>query len=117
MAGSADENHVDGTPAFISPEIAMEIQTALGSDVAMVLDECPPWPCEFDYAARSLEMTIRWAKRCKQWATENIQRLTLDPPPQGYGAASAQPRMKVPPADQCGNPCSLASAITASARS
>ena len=85
------QNHVDGTPAFISPEIAMEIQTALGSDIAMVLDECPPWPCEFDYAARSLEMTIRWAKRCKQWATENMQRLTSDPPPQGYGAASAQP--------------------------
>jgi queuine tRNA-ribosyltransferase len=60
------QNHLDGTPAFISPEIAMEIQTALGSDIAMVLDECPPWPCEHDYAARSLEMTIRWAKRCKE---------------------------------------------------
>jgi queuine tRNA-ribosyltransferase len=59
------QNHVDGTPAFISPEIAMEIQAALGSDIAMVLDECPPWPCEYDYAARSLEMTTRWAKRCK----------------------------------------------------
>ncbi len=41
------QNHVDGTPAFISPEIAMEIQSALGSDIAMVLDECPPWPCEY----------------------------------------------------------------------
>jgi queuine tRNA-ribosyltransferase len=60
------QNHLDGTPAFISPEIAMEIQAALGSDIAMVLDECPPWPCEHDYAARSLEMTIRWAKRCKE---------------------------------------------------
>jgi queuine tRNA-ribosyltransferase len=60
------QNHVDGTPAFISPEIAMEIQAALGSDIAMVLDECPPWPCEYDYAARSLEMTTRWAKRCKE---------------------------------------------------
>ena len=59
------QNHLDGTPAFISPEIAMEIQAALGSDIAMVLDECPPWPCEHDYAARSLEMTTRWAKRCK----------------------------------------------------
>ena len=60
------QNHVDGTPAFISPEIAMEIQAALGSDIAMVLDECPPWPCEYDYAAKSLEMTIRWARRCKE---------------------------------------------------
>ncbi len=59
------QNHVDGTPAFISPETAMEIQATLGSDIAMVLDECPPWPCEYDYAARSLEMTHRWAKRCK----------------------------------------------------
>ena len=59
------QNHIDGSPAFISPEIAMEIQATLGSDVAMVLDECPPWPCEYEYAARSLEMTHRWAKRCK----------------------------------------------------
>ncbi|HEV2045466.1 MAG TPA: tRNA guanosine(34) transglycosylase Tgt [Chthoniobacterales bacterium] len=66
------QNHVDGTPAFISPEIAMEIQAALGSDIAMVLDECPPYPCERDYAAQSAEMTTRWAKRCK----ENAQRRT-----------------------------------------
>jgi queuine tRNA-ribosyltransferase len=59
------QNHIDGTPAFISPEIAMEIQTTLGSDIAMVLDECAPYPCEYDYAARSAEMTARWAKRCK----------------------------------------------------
>src|SRR5882724_1503523 len=60
------QNHVDGTPAFISPETAMEIQAALGSDIAMVLDECPPWPCDYDYAARSMEMTARWAQRCKR---------------------------------------------------
>jgi len=67
------QNHLDGTPTFISPEIAMEIQATLGSDIAMVLDECPPWPCEHDYAAESLEMTIRWAKRCKE---ANVQRRT-----------------------------------------
>src|SRR3954463_4379522 len=65
------QNHLDGTRAFISPEIAMEIQTTLGSDIAMVLDECPPWPCERDYAAKSLELTIRWAKRCGEWHAEN----------------------------------------------
>jgi queuine tRNA-ribosyltransferase len=70
------QNHVDGTAAFISPEIAMEIQAALGSDIAMVLDECPPWPCEYDYAAKSAEMTTRWAKRCKEWAEENAQHPT-----------------------------------------
>ena len=63
--GVSFQNHVDGAPAFISPEIAMEIQAALGSDIAMVLDECPPWPCQYDYAARSMEMTTRWARRCK----------------------------------------------------
>ena len=59
------QNHIDGARAFISPEIAMEIQAALGSDIAMVLDECVPYPCEYDYAAKSVEMTTRWAKRCK----------------------------------------------------
>jgi queuine tRNA-ribosyltransferase len=65
-AGVHFQNHVDGNPAFISPEIATEIQAALGSDIAMVLDECPPWPCGYDYAARSLELTINWAQRCKK---------------------------------------------------
>ena len=59
------QNHVDGTPAFVSPEIAMEIQATLASDIAMVLDECPPWPCEYEYAARSMELTARWAQRCR----------------------------------------------------
>src|SRR6476620_9044827 len=64
------QNHVDGTPAFISPEIAMQIQATLGSDIAMVLDECPPWPCDYEYAARSLDMTIEWARRCKAATVE-----------------------------------------------
>ena len=59
------QNHVDGARAFISPEIAMEIQAELGSDIAMVLDECVPYPCEYDYAAKSAELTAQWAKRCK----------------------------------------------------
>ena len=59
------QNHIDGARAFISPEIAMEIQAALGSDIAMVLDECVPYPCEYDYAAKSAELTTGWAKRCK----------------------------------------------------
>jgi queuine tRNA-ribosyltransferase len=58
------QNHIDGARAFISPEIAMEIQLLLGSDITMALDECVPYPCEYDYAARSAKMTTRWAKRC-----------------------------------------------------
>ncbi|HET9856932.1 MAG TPA: tRNA guanosine(34) transglycosylase Tgt [Chthoniobacterales bacterium] len=72
------QNHVDGSTAVLSPEIVMEIQAALGSDIAMVLDECPPWPCEYDYAAKSAEMTTRWAKRCKEWHAENVERSTLN---------------------------------------
>jgi queuine tRNA-ribosyltransferase len=69
------QNHIDGARAFISPEIAMEIQIVLGSDIAMALDECVPYPCEYDYAAQSAEMTTRWAKRCKE---ANVQRPTLN---------------------------------------
>jgi queuine tRNA-ribosyltransferase len=68
------QNHVDGGRAFISPEIAMEIQAALGSDIAMVLDECVPYPCDYEYAAKSAELTARWAKRCKQQKQENAER-------------------------------------------
>jgi len=65
------QNHLDGARAFISPEIAMEIQTLLGSDIAMILDECVPYPCEYEYAAQSTEMTTRWAKRCLEWKRRN----------------------------------------------
>jgi queuine tRNA-ribosyltransferase len=92
--GVAFQNHVDGTPAFISPEIAMEIQAALDSDIAMVLDECAPYPCEYDYAARSTEMTTRWARRCKEWKTENAKRRT--PNAQRLNQSSVE--AEVPPA-------------------
>jgi len=59
------QNHIDGARAFISPEIAIETQAALGGDIVMALDECIPYPSEYDYAAQSAEMTTRWAKRCK----------------------------------------------------
>jgi queuine tRNA-ribosyltransferase len=72
------QNHIDGARAFISPEIAMEIQLLLGSDIAMTLDECVPYPCDYDYAAQSAEMTTRWAKRCKKWKEENAERPTAN---------------------------------------
>src|SRR3989442_9411330 len=55
------QNHLDGSPCFIGPETAMDIQRTLGSDIAMTFDECPPYPCDHDYAARSLDLTLRWA--------------------------------------------------------
>src|SRR2546421_10588301 len=76
------QNHIDGARAFISPEIAMEIQTLLGGDIAMALDECVPYPCEYDYAAQSAELTTRWANRCKEAnvhrSTSNVQRPTSE---------------------------------------
>ncbi len=80
------QNHIDGARAFISPEIAMEIQAALGSDIAMVLDECVPYPCEYDYAAKSVEMTTRWAKRCRLRKEENAERPTSNIQPPGKEA-------------------------------
>src|SRR5436309_1756943 len=70
------QNHLDGARAFISPEVAMEIQATLGGDIAMALDECIPYPCEYDYAAQSAEMTTRWAKRCKEWKRRNGETAT-----------------------------------------
>jgi queuine tRNA-ribosyltransferase len=66
--GVSFSNHIDGSPCFLSPESAMQIQAELGSDIAMVLDECPPYPCDFEYASASLDRTLRWAERCSAWA-------------------------------------------------
>jgi queuine tRNA-ribosyltransferase len=57
-------NHLSGEKLFLSPEGAMEIQNALGSDIMMAFDECPPYPAEFDYMKASVERTSRWAERC-----------------------------------------------------
>lgn len=58
-------SHIDGSKHFLSPEKAMEIQNALGSDIMMAFDECAPYPADHDYVKKSLERTTRWAKRCK----------------------------------------------------
>jgi queuine tRNA-ribosyltransferase len=67
------QNHLDGSPMFLGPREAMETQAALGSDIAMVFDECPPHPCERDYAARSLALTLKWAAACKEVPTPGMK--------------------------------------------
>lgn len=57
-------NHLNGEKLFLSPEKAIYIQNALGSDIMMALDECPPFPAEHDYMKKSVERTSRWAERC-----------------------------------------------------
>ena len=57
-------SHIDGSTHFFSPENVMDIQRTIGADIIMAFDECTPYPCEYDYAKRSMEMTHRWLKRC-----------------------------------------------------
>ena len=59
------QSHLDGSYHFISPENAMAIQEALGGDIIMCFDECPPYPSERAYVEKSLGLTTRWAQRCK----------------------------------------------------
>ena len=62
-------SHLDGSKKYISPEISMEIQEALGSDIMMAFDECCPYPSTYEYTKKSMERTTRWAKRCKEYHT------------------------------------------------
>ena len=69
-------SHIDGSRHFISPEKAVEIQNSLGSDIMMAFDECPPYPCDYDYAKKSMNITARWAERCLK-AHKNTERQAL----------------------------------------
>ncbi|MCX7724298.1 MAG: tRNA guanosine(34) transglycosylase Tgt [Thermodesulfovibrio sp.] len=60
-------SHIDGSLCFITPEKALDIQIALGSDIMMVLDECVPYPAEREYVEKSLRLTTEWAKRSKEY--------------------------------------------------
>ncbi|TDQ59775.1 tRNA-guanine transglycosylase [Mesocricetibacter intestinalis] len=59
------QNPINGERIFLSPEKSMEIQYDLGSDIVMIFDECTPYPATFDYAKKSMEMSLRWAKRSR----------------------------------------------------
>ncbi|MGQ9509502.1 MAG: tRNA guanosine(34) transglycosylase Tgt [Thermodesulfobacteriota bacterium] len=58
------QSHIDGSEHFLSPEKVIEIQKVLGSDIAMTLDECIPYPSSYDYVKSSVGLTSRWAERC-----------------------------------------------------
>ena len=63
--GVTFRSHIDGSRQFLSPEVSMAVQTALGSDIVMAFDECVPYPADYEYAKRSTARTARWAERCK----------------------------------------------------
>lgn len=58
------KSHIDGSYHFFSPENVMEIQRTIGADIIMAFDECTPYPCDYNYARRSMHMTHRWLDRC-----------------------------------------------------
>ena len=63
--GVTFQSHVDGATVELTPERAIEVQCLLGADIQMVLDECTPFPATRDEAGTSLELSLRWAERCK----------------------------------------------------
>jgi queuine tRNA-ribosyltransferase len=69
--GVAFQSHLDGSKLFLGPKEVMGIQANLGSDIAMVLDECPPWPVDRDLCARACQRSLEWARRCKAIAEES----------------------------------------------
>jgi queuine tRNA-ribosyltransferase len=69
--GVAFQSLLDGSDRFIGPEESMGIQAKLGSDIALVFDECTPYHADRDYTARSMERTHRWLQRCLDWHGEN----------------------------------------------
>ncbi|HSW62674.1 MAG TPA: tRNA guanosine(34) transglycosylase Tgt [Dissulfurispiraceae bacterium] len=83
-AGVEFRSHLDGSLHLLGPREAMEIQCSLGSDIAMVFDECIPYPAEHGYAEKSVALTTRWAQQCKDYLEArtsegpDVQRDTKD---------------------------------------
>ncbi len=73
--GAAFRSHLDGSKLFLSPEDAVHVQEALGSDIMMALDTCIPYPADRDETARATALTSRWAKRCREAQTGTGQHL------------------------------------------
>ena len=73
--GVTFRSHIDGSKKFLSPEVSMQVQMCLGSDIVMAFDECVPYPADYEYAKRSTERTQRWAERCQRTMTAPQQGL------------------------------------------
>lgn len=64
--GVAFKSHIDGSKHFFTPESAIDVQRTIGADIIMAFDECTPYPCDYNYAKKSMHMTHRWLLRCQQ---------------------------------------------------
>lgn len=62
--GAIFKSHIDGSKHTFTPEEVMDIQRIIGADIIMAFDECPPYPCDYAYARKSMDLTHRWLKRC-----------------------------------------------------
>lgn len=87
------QSHLDGCTLFLGPREAIAAQRAFGSDVAMVLDECPPWPCDREYACRAVTLTLQWAARCREeWAnSEHHEQAVRSSTPTGSPTVNHRP--------------------------
>jgi len=74
------KSHIDGSKHTFTPESVMDIERTIGADIIMAFDECTPYPCDYDYAKKSMEMTHRWLKRC-------VDRVNSTEPKYGYSQA------------------------------
>lgn len=62
--GALFQSHIDGSKHHFSPESVIDIERSIGADIIMAFDECPPYPCEYSYAEKSMQLTHRWLTRC-----------------------------------------------------
>jgi queuine tRNA-ribosyltransferase len=83
--GAVFQSHLDGSTVVLGPESALEIQRTLGSDVAMLFDECPPHRCTREYARSSLDLTIEWAARSRRWIDTHRPRCANGGPQRHFG--------------------------------
>jgi queuine tRNA-ribosyltransferase len=75
--GATFQSHIDGSKHLFSPEKVIDIQRDIGADIIMAFDECPPYPSEYEYAKKSMELTHRWLARC-------VKRMDETEPKYGY---------------------------------
>lgn len=77
--GVTFRSEIDGSRIHLTPESVIDIQLTIGSDIIMVLDECPPWPCDRQYASKSLDLTLSWAERSKRHFEKMMVRTKIPP--------------------------------------